>query len=203
MRLIRATTLVDAKSCKIQKALHFTHFDQKNTYISECKIVHKCTSTTVTVHIYMVTIALAFNILVFFSLSLSLVALTLTSLSLFLIWSNHQNNKTIKPLATTDLSSIAIATDLSSIATKPLRSLIAFLCFSLIDQWVSSWMRLIWLSFVSRCLINEFQVKWVMIWLSFISRCLISGFSGRGIDLAGLNGLAFLNDGGWVWNDHW
>ena len=66
LRLIRATTSVDAKSCKIQKALHFTHFDQKNTYISECKIVHKCTSTTVTVHIYMVTIALAFNILVFF-----------------------------------------------------------------------------------------------------------------------------------------
>ena len=57
-------------------------------------------------------------------------------------------------------------------------------------------MRLIWLSFVSRCLISGFKVKWVMIWLFFVSCCLISGFSGKGVDLAGLNGLAFLDDGG-------
>ena len=54
------------KSCKIQKVVHFTHFKQKNSYISGCKIVHKCTSATVTVHICTVTVACAFNILVFF-----------------------------------------------------------------------------------------------------------------------------------------
>ena len=54
------------KCCKIQKAFHFTHFDQKNTHISGCKIVHKCTSAIVTIYICTVTIALAFNILVFF-----------------------------------------------------------------------------------------------------------------------------------------
>ena len=85
MTVFRASTLVDAKSCKMQKTLHFTHFNQKNTHISGCKIVHKCIIATVTAHICMVTVAFAFNILVIFSLSLSLVALTLTSLSLFLI----------------------------------------------------------------------------------------------------------------------
>ena len=90
MTVFRASTSVDAKSCKMQKTLHFTHFNQKNTHISGCKIMHKCTIATVIVHICMVIVAFAFNILVIFSLSLSLVALTLTSLSLFLIWSNHQ-----------------------------------------------------------------------------------------------------------------
>ena len=49
-----------------------------------------------------------------------------------------------------------------------------------------------------------------MIWLSYVSHCLISGFSGRGVNLVGLNGLAFLDDGGWVgddggwvWSDRW
>ena len=46
--------------------LRYAHFDQKNTYISEYKIVYKCTSATVTVYICMITIARAFNILVFF-----------------------------------------------------------------------------------------------------------------------------------------
>ena len=71
---IRASTSVDAKSYKMQKILHFTHFDQNNTHISGCKIVHKCIIVTVTVHIYTVIVALTFNILVIFSLSLSLVA---------------------------------------------------------------------------------------------------------------------------------
>ena len=46
----RATTSVVAKSCKIQKVVHLAHFDQKNTHISGCKIVHKCTSAIVTMH---------------------------------------------------------------------------------------------------------------------------------------------------------
>ena len=67
---------------------------------------------------------------------------------------------------------------------------------------------------ISCCLISGFRVGWVMIWVSFVSRCLICGFSsrgvnlaglnglsGRGVDLAGLNGLAFLDDGGWVGDD--
>ena len=45
-RKARASTSVDAKSCKTEKTLYFTHFDQKNTHISGCKIVHKCTSVT-------------------------------------------------------------------------------------------------------------------------------------------------------------
>ena len=45
---------------------------------------------------------------------------------------------------------------------------------------------------------------------SFVSHSLISGLFGWGVNLAGLNGLAFLddgswvgNDGGWVWSDRW
>ena len=37
-----------------------------------------------------------------------------------------------------------------------------------------------------------------MIWLSFVSHSLISGFFGRGVNLARLSRLAFLDDGGWV-----
>ena len=61
------STSVDAKSCKMQKTFHFTHFDQKNTHITGCKIVYKCTIATV--HICTVTVAFAFNILLFFCLS--------------------------------------------------------------------------------------------------------------------------------------
>ena len=46
------TTSVVAKSCKIQKVVHFTHFDQKNTYTNGCKIMHKCRSATLTVYIF-------------------------------------------------------------------------------------------------------------------------------------------------------
>ena len=63
-RLLRATTLVVAKSCKIQKVTHLTHFDQINTHINGCKIVHKCTSATVTVHICTVIVALLYIILI-------------------------------------------------------------------------------------------------------------------------------------------
>ena len=61
-----ATASAHAKSCKIQKVVHFTRFEQRNTHINGCKIVYKCTSATVTVHICMITVTRAFNILVFF-----------------------------------------------------------------------------------------------------------------------------------------
>ena len=66
--MLRATALVDAKLCKIEKVAHFTYFEQKNTYISRCKIVHLCTIATITVHICTVTVACAFIILLVFSL---------------------------------------------------------------------------------------------------------------------------------------
>ena len=94
---VRASTLVDAKFCIIQKLHRFAHFNQKNTHISGDKIVHKCTIATVTVHICTVIVALAFNILMIFSLSLSLsfghspfpfphFFLTSLSLSEFCLW---------------------------------------------------------------------------------------------------------------------
>ena len=145
---------MDAKSCKIQKTLHFTHFDKKSTHINRCKIVQKYTNATVTVHICTVTVALAFNIYIYiyiYFFSLSLIALTLTSLSLFLIWSNHQTSKTIKPLATLDLLPPPLISRRSprslsdchshwSLANRHKASLITslFLCFSLFDQWVLS-----------------------------------------------------------------
>ena len=48
----------------MEKGANFTQFEQKNTHISECKIVHLCTIATVTMHV-----AYAFNILLVFSLS--------------------------------------------------------------------------------------------------------------------------------------
>ena len=53
----------------MEKMANFTQFEQKNTHISGCKIVHLCTIATVIVHIYTVTVACAFNILLVFSLS--------------------------------------------------------------------------------------------------------------------------------------
>ena len=64
--MLRATTLADAKLCKIEKCAHFTHFEQKNTHISRCKIVHLCTIATVTVHICTVIVACAFVIILIF-----------------------------------------------------------------------------------------------------------------------------------------
>ena len=63
---IRATTSVIKKSYKIQKIAYFTYFDQKNTHISGCKIVHKCISATITVYICTVTVTLLYIILVLF-----------------------------------------------------------------------------------------------------------------------------------------
>ena len=48
----------------MKKLTDFTHFEQKNTYISGCKIMHKCIIATVIVHICTATVACAFNILI-------------------------------------------------------------------------------------------------------------------------------------------
>ena len=69
IRGIKASTLVGGYSSIIQKLLHFTHFGQKNTHISGCKVVHNYTNTTMTVHIYTVTVARVFTILIISSLS--------------------------------------------------------------------------------------------------------------------------------------
>ena len=53
----------------MEKVANFTQFEQKNTHISGCKIVHLYIISTVTVHIYTVIVACAFNILLVFSLS--------------------------------------------------------------------------------------------------------------------------------------
>ena len=57
MSLVRALASVCVKSCKIEKVAHFTHFEQKDTHISGCKIVHLCTITIVTVRICTITVA--------------------------------------------------------------------------------------------------------------------------------------------------
>ena len=48
----------------MEKGANFTQFEQKNTHISGCKIVHLCIIATVTMHV-----AYALNILLVFSLS--------------------------------------------------------------------------------------------------------------------------------------
>ena len=58
----------------MEKVINFIQFEQKNTHISLCIIVHLCTIATVTVHICMVTVPCVFIILLisvrtFFSLS--------------------------------------------------------------------------------------------------------------------------------------
>ena len=75
-RTLRASILVGVQFSKIQKSLHFTHFGQKNTHISGCKIVYLYTIATVTVHICMITVARVFDILL---LIFSLLPLTLIS----------------------------------------------------------------------------------------------------------------------------
>ena len=120
------------------KNTSFYTFWSKNTHFSGCKIVYKCTSVTITVHICIVIVTFTFNILVFFFFYLfvsgcshSHLTLPFSHLIKSLEWQDHWT--TCHPW------SLATATDLSSIATKPLLSLITFLCFSLFDQWVSSW----------------------------------------------------------------
>ena len=67
---VGALALVCITSCKIEKVTDFAHFEQKNTHISGCKIVHKCTRATITVHICTIIVALAFNILIISNLLL-------------------------------------------------------------------------------------------------------------------------------------
>ena len=66
---LRASTSIGRYSSIIQKLLHFTHFEQKNTHNSGCKVVHNYTNATVIVHICTVTIAHVFTILIISSLS--------------------------------------------------------------------------------------------------------------------------------------
>ena len=65
----RASTSVGGYSSIIQKLFHFTHFNQKYTHISGCKVVHNYTNATVTVHICTVIVACVFTILIISSLS--------------------------------------------------------------------------------------------------------------------------------------
>ena len=65
--MIRATALVVAKVCKIQKVLNFAHFNNnKNTHISACKSVQIYKTATVTVHICMVIVHVQMIFLFFF-----------------------------------------------------------------------------------------------------------------------------------------
>ena len=90
------------KSCNIEKVTDFTHFEQKNTHISKCKIVHKCTRAIVNVQICTVTIALACNILIisnsllFFSLfSICKTNAFSPSSCSFFLWYTHSHKHKI------------------------------------------------------------------------------------------------------------
>ena len=67
--MLRTTTSEVVKLCKMQKVVNFTHFNQKNTYIYACKIVHIYKSVTIIVHMCTVTVALH---LIFYYMFLSL-----------------------------------------------------------------------------------------------------------------------------------
>ena len=67
----------------MKKVANFAQFEQKNTHISGCKIVHLCTIATVTVHICTVTVACPFNILLVFFSPLAMLSLSLSPDSLF------------------------------------------------------------------------------------------------------------------------
>ena len=71
--MIRATALVVAKVCKIQKVLNLAHLNKKkkNTHISACKSVQIYKTATVTVHICTVTVHV--QMIFFFSLPLHLI----------------------------------------------------------------------------------------------------------------------------------
>ena len=110
MQQVRASPSVCAKLCKMEKVTNFTHFKQKNTHISECKVVHKCTIATVIVYICTVIVACAFNILTIFSLSWSLLlSLSPYSPSHLTLCDQHQTTATrrtrqinIKPVTEND-----------------------------------------------------------------------------------------------------
>ena len=95
---IRKSVLVDAKSCKIQKTLHFTRFDKKKkkNHINGCKIVHKYINATVTVHIYARLLQLLHLIFYHFSL-----------------WSDSRFTLSFPPLISIALLSLATAVPLS------------------------------------------------------------------------------------------
>ena len=121
---IRASTSMDAKLCKMQKIFHFTHFDPKNTNISEYKNVYKCSIAIVTVYMHGYCSTCIYYFIIFFSLSLSclwflsvfLIFFSLLSLllfpSLFFFW--------LQPLPSSSLASSASAKQSSSPA--PLES---------------------------------------------------------------------------------
>ena len=83
--------------CKMKKVTTFTQFEQKITYISECKLVYKYIIATVIVHICTVTVACVFIILLisihtFFSLSSPCTTNSVTFLSSSSFSSNAHNH---------------------------------------------------------------------------------------------------------------
>ena len=79
---LRASTSVHGYSCKIHKAALFTHFGQKNTHISGCKIVQnihppmRMNSNRVDIHGYCSCVNYFF---ILFSLSIKLLLSTITN----------------------------------------------------------------------------------------------------------------------------
>ena len=86
--IIRATTSMVAKICKIQKVLNFAHFNPKNTNIGSCKNVQIYKVATVTMHICTVTVHVQMIFLFFFSLSLLYLALSF-------VFFSHQRKKEV------------------------------------------------------------------------------------------------------------
>ena len=86
--IIRATTSVVAKICKIHKVLNFAHFNPKNTNISTCKNVQIYKVATVTMHICTITVHVQMIFLFFFSLSLLYLALSF-------VFFSHQRKKEV------------------------------------------------------------------------------------------------------------
>ena len=82
--IVRASTLVHGYSCKIHKAGLFTHFGQKNTHISGCKIVQnihpgvQIYSNRVNIHGYCSRVN---DFFILFCLSIKLLLSTITTTS--------------------------------------------------------------------------------------------------------------------------
>ena len=76
----------------MQKCMNFTHFNQINTHINECKIVYIYKNATVIVHICTITLALHLIFYYFFSL----LHLTL-SFSLWCFHSHHSLSLSLVP----------------------------------------------------------------------------------------------------------
>ena len=160
------------------KNTSFYTFWSKNTHFSGCKIVYKCTSVTITVHICIVTVTFTFNILVFFFLSLCLWLLSFSPHSPF--FSFDQIIRMARPL-----------NHLSPLISRHRH-------WSLVDCHKTS---PITNHFPLFLVVRSMGFELGGWWFGFplflvVSCCLISGFFGRGVYLTGLNGLAFLDDGG-------